>query len=293
MSKRPDEKVRLVTEDKKRQEHLEQTKLNSYAAKKRQETEVKLQREAEEMSRAAAEQMAKSIEESRRQQEEDNQRRLREQEEKNRKLQMEQKQRFDEQNKADDRKRKIEEERRRVLEEEAHRSKNDFGFLTQPPIKQKFIDDEIDLLGGGSEDDRSSGMSDEEHYDLFGGFEAESSTSDNDGITSNKLHRLAPQRGKIDEITDDVLDRLSNPLVSLKKQGRNDGIYILGQRVMKVHIDRTLRQPRVTLANKHITIEEFIKKFEKVEATRMKGLQSAFFVTQMMNTKSFSLLNFK
>jgi len=166
---------------------------------------------------------------------------------------------------------------------------NDFSFLTErstiPP------EPEVDLLGGGSDDEdfyaknkksrRNKKSATQEQEDEIDAVESNQNIS----TDQTKTHRLAPQRGRIDELTDNLLDRITYG-VPIKKQGRNDGVYLLGQKMMKVN-----QHLQVTVGRNETSVKEFIEKFERVESIRQKGLQSALIMAKFMQSGVPSISN--
>jgi len=290
-----------------KQEHLERIELESQLQSRQTQEKIK-----EASRKQISEEQKRQEEEHRKKSSEEEQRRAREEEERKKRVDAELKRKLDDDKKrSEERRKKIEEERRkrqdedhrhhqdrlRFHEEETSRleqekndllfrtANNDFSFLDKNQKPSFNLADEIDLLGG-SEDDRSASGS-ERSEDRDESYERGSNYSE-DEYNSNshsQLHRLSPQRGRVDEHTDNVLDNIRRLTTSIKKQGRNDGVYILGQRIMRVHLDHT-QKPRVTIGTNSYTIQEFVDKFERVETTRQKGLESALLMTKMMGLKN-------
>jgi len=141
--------------------------------------------------------------------------------------------------------------------------------------------DEIDLLGGGVEED-------EEHrVEEFFSSSLRQSASQSprpSSSSAHKFHRNSPQRGPIDESVDNFLDTLPIPAVPIKKQGKTDGIYLYGARIMRVSASRTGELSVIVGTNK-LQISDYFNKYERTEIVRMKGLQSALIVATYVGSQ--------
>ena len=95
---------------------------------------------------------------------------------------------------------------------------------------------------------------------------------------------FAVQRGVIDSLVDDALDDIQSG-VSIKKQGKVDGTYLYGARVMRIQQKNgdlignlNIRFVNLTCAvvqgKQEWDVETFVATFEKVELQKLKGLQS-------------------
>jgi len=217
---------------------------------------------------------------------------------------------------AEERSRRIEEERKKRLDEmmkrqeekkveivpvEENNSKEpieSMNFVSRDRLEAQPIPDFIDLLGGAADEDweprKNNSRSQQKSRQLTHSYDDASNDDASDrssrGSNSFAQHRLTPQRGRIDEMTDDILDSINWLEVPLKKQGKSDGVYLYGQRVMKIAINRNNGTPQVVLnPTQQMGIEDFLQKFMKCEKVRMKGLQSAIFMSRMMNNSSQSI----
>eukprot|EP01118_Nematostelium_gracile_P007892 TRINITY_DN258_c0_g1_i6.p1 TRINITY_DN258_c0_g1~~TRINITY_DN258_c0_g1_i6.p1 ORF type:complete len:205 (-),score=62.18 TRINITY_DN258_c0_g1_i6:91-705(-) len=140
----------------------------------------------------------------------------------------------------------------------------------------------IDLLGGLTDDeeeinDQIFGNSNNHHRERQVKDDASDYSVESDRVRSSQ-HRNLPSRGAIDELVDAFFDRTTVG-VSVKKNGRKDGVYLFGQRVIKVESDGV--NIFVCNAGKKQSMSDFITKFEAVEIVRAKGLQSAIHVCAM------------
>ena len=93
------------------------------------------------------------------------------------------------------------------------------------------------------------------------------------------------QRGPIDAAADNYFDSVSLS-VEVKKNGRNDGVYVFGSRIMKIQSDsgslvgkffRCIDSSVVNAPKTRVTVDDFIAKFERTEALRLKGLRAGTF----------------
>jgi len=96
----------------------------------------------------------------------------------------------------------------------------------------------------------------------------------------DKPHRNMPQRGPIDQVTDEKLDSISSQVI-ITKRTKKDGCYTYGARVINVVKEgNTLK---VKCGSKTLLFDEFISKNEKIELMRLRGLNSAKNVITFMN----------
>jgi len=153
------------------------------------------------------------------------------------------------------------------------------------------------LLGGGSDNDESESQlvhnqrlitnSNPIQYRDLEAIDSGDSRSDISNDRQNSIylqHRLQPQRGPVDEVCDSIFDGYHALRVPLKKQGRQDGVYLFGMRIMKIYLQKenNIATPRVFVGQKVMLISEFLSKFERVEILRKKGFDSAVLMTNMM-----------
>jgi len=138
-------------------------------------------------------------------------------------------------------------------------------FVSNDRLEAQQIPDYIDLLGGTVEGDweprRNNTRSQQKPGQQITYDDDSNSEDDTRSTNSNTQHRLSPQRGKIDELADNILDTISSLEVPVKKQGKNDGVYIFGQRIMRLTINRNNGIPHVFInQNTSMEIEDFLQK---------------------------------
>jgi len=106
----------------------------------------------------------------------------------------------------------------------------------------------------------------------------------NTGDTS--AHRDLPQRGSIDEAVDRYLDGVDLS-VQVVKQGRVDGVYVFGARIMRTELE----QHKIFVVNgkKKTEISTYIFQFEKTEMLRARGLDSAMQAMNVINVGVISM----
>jgi len=103
-------------------------------------------------------------------------------------------------------------------------------------------------------------------------------------VDSYTPHRQAAQRGPLDASVDNKLDSLHST-VNITKSGKNDGIYLFGTRIMKTKIGKD-NEPQVIIGSTLMPIEQFVRKFERVESTKLRGIMSAAPLIQFMTAMS-------
>jgi len=190
---------------------------------------------------------------------------------------------LEEQRRQEAAQRAIEEQKKQMAEEE-RRTKEEKELARKIPLqpagKQTALTiDDIDLLGGLIEEEE------EERMDaLFSPVRQSDFHSPRPSSDANKSHRLSPQRGPIDESVDNLLDTLTTA-VPIKKQGRTDGVYLFGARIMRISKSRTGELTVIVGANK-LQISEFLKKYEKTEVVRIRGLQSALTIATFVGSQN-------
>jgi len=257
--------------------------------KKVREAEEKVQKEQEESIRKKKE-------------EEERIRKEKEEEEKRRKQEEEEVRRA-----AEERKKKMEADRRRQLEEQALRAEEERRKLEEEKRKQeeeqqKIIDETkksepvlqiaasthvqptYDLLGG-SVGEMSENNEDDHHHDHNREETYSNYTNDLYSVDSYAPHRQAGQRGPLDASVDDKLDSLHST-VKITKSGKNDGVYLFGTRMMRTKLGKDNNNPQVIIGSTLMPIEQFVRKFEKVESVKLRGIMSAGPLIQFMTAKS-------
>jgi len=164
-------------------------------------------------------------------------------------------------------------ERRRKLEEEVIASQENLGQGWQQQTT-------VDLLGGltDDEDDQT------EERLVYRQQREEGFSWEQTDQKSSSLHRNLPQRGSIDVLVDDFLDQQSLD-IEVKKNGKNDGVYLFGSRLMKICVKEGHLLVVLSQQNR-IDISTFILKYEKVEKMRLRGLQAAMSVCTMFGSSS-------
>jgi len=324
--KNEEETKRIVIENKKEQEVSDRKKQDALERLRRDEEEKKKKKAELAAKVKAEEERARKEAEERRKTEHEEHKRVREEEDRKKRVEVELKKKMDDdKKKAEERKKKMDEERkkrqeedkrlaeeRRLKQEEETRrleeehaeltlkaANNDFSFLTSTSNRTTLAEPEVDLLGGGSDDDEYYAKNKNPKSKGRRGIDSSAqllTTDNNDDGTMNNIesgikvntstHRLAPQRGRVDELTDNLLDRVEYK-ISLKKQGKKDGVYLFGQKMMRVQLNIS-QQLRVLVGRDEMTIEDFVNKFERVEGLRQKGLESALMLTKFMQNGSNS-----
>lgn len=266
-----------------RQEEERRVKLE--AEVKRKIAEEEKQRRAqqallEEQQERAAQQEAQE----KAKQEQEKRKRLEEQVQK--KLEAERQKETERQRQSEEKRRQLEEEeRKRYEEQEQKRNKSaDVGITEFVPAKTEA--DTIDLLGGLTDDEeevevvpRHEPQLAKRQQQSWEKQEAKEFKPQQPGYAAVE-HRDQPQRGNLDVVADNYFDDAVLS-VSVKKTSKTDGVYLFGARVMKLQIQNGQLVVAISPKNK-MNLDDFIAKFDRVEALRAKGLQSALNMCTML-----------
>lgn len=292
-SRRMEEQQRITKlQESKEKEDMEKSKRESEQSKLKSQEEKKKQKEEAERKQRVELELKKKIEDDKKRADD-----------RRNKIEEERKKRIEEDKKKSEERRKAQEEELKRLEKLNadmlnNIANNDYSFLTSNnEFQTKSTDiidkpsDFIDLLGGESDIESASDSESDGEYGISSKFQSRSQQQQRQDISRKSnvqpglvqsQHRLAPQRGKIDELTDDYLDKLLFEVkLPLRKHGNRDGTYMYGMRIMKVTLINN-RVPSVSAGKDNLSLEEFISKFEKVELTRRQGLESGLVVARMM-----------
>jgi len=207
----------------------------------------------------------------------------------------------------------LEEEQRKKaeVEEQERRKLNEIKIVsttisspsihsTKKNIAKVVNPEDFDLLGGLSdeeiEEEQQQQTQFSKHHQQHTGKTTTTlnSVAPNVSSGSTKKHRDKPQRGPVDVIVDQYFDSvlLSVPVI---KQGKNDGFYLFGSRLIKIAYNENFNNSNnfdninVIIGNHHhlILISEFISKFERIEVLKLKGLSSAKAACNLMSIGQF------
>jgi len=234
------------------------------------------------------------------------QQRLKEEEERRRKQEEDEVRRA-----AEERKKKMEADRRRQLEEQALRAEEERKRLEQERLQreqeelkeleelkknepvlqvtaQHKAQPDYDLLAGevAETHDEPEHHSHHVHHHEDAQEDMYSNYSEFGSSNWTSWHRQISARGEIDSRVDEKLDSIPT-VVKITKTGKTDGTYLFGSRVMRTKLDKQ-HEPQVVIGASTMGLEQFIRKFEKVETTKLRGLVGASPLIQFMTAKSKS-----
>eukprot|EP01114_Cavostelium_apophysatum_P012444 TRINITY_DN2786_c0_g1_i1.p1 TRINITY_DN2786_c0_g1~~TRINITY_DN2786_c0_g1_i1.p1 ORF type:complete len:336 (+),score=84.76 TRINITY_DN2786_c0_g1_i1:90-1097(+) len=284
-ARRDEEERRML--QKRREEDLLRKKAEDDRHKREQDEKKKVRDDEERRHREESDRQKRVEQELKKKLDDDKKR----SEERRKKIEADRHVRLEEERRITEARRVAQEEELRRLEQENSEmlfkaANNDFSFLSMPARSELPPAPEIDLLAGSEDGASVDSRDDDDIYSYEGDSRSETSwqAESNASRSSETDHeyRKAPQRGKIDEATDDALDRISVGAITLKKQGKNDGTYLFGQRMMKVRLDSYTRRPVVVVGRENMELRDFVEKFRRVETVRQKGLASAIAASQFL-----------
>jgi len=285
-------------EAEERRKKIDEERISRLTTEKKLAVDAKSR--AEEEARRAAESAAAQAHSLRKAQEEERQRKEKEEEELRRRRQEEEELR----RAAEERKKKMEADRRRQLEEQALRAEEERKKFEEERRRQEEEDLKLveelknnepimqikttehhqptyDLLGGSLdvEPDVDIHAREEDYYDdVYTDYSGEGSN-----VSWHGAHREQPQRGAIDGAVDTILDHI-NVTIVIKKTTKTDGTYLFGTRIMKAKFGHDFK-PQVVVGSKTMAVQEFVNKYQKVEATKVRGLLGAMPLIQFMTAK--------
>jgi len=259
--------ARLANEKKVREAEEKVKKEQEESIRKKKEEEERIKKEKEE-------------EEKRRQQEEEEVRRAAE--ERKKKMEADRRKQLEEQAlRAEEERRKLEEERRK--QEEDQQKLIDETKKSEPVLHiaaSTHVQPTYDLLGGSVGEMSENNEDDHNNEEIYSNY-----TNDLYSVDSYAPHRQSEQRGPLDASVDEKLDSVHST-VSITKSGKNDGVYLFGTRMMKTKLGKDYNDPRVIIGSTLMPIEQFVRKFERVESVKLRGIMSAGPIIQFLTSKS-------
>jgi len=288
---------RSKQEAEERRKKIDEERISRLATEKKLVVDSKAR--AEEEARKSAELAAVLALALKKAQEEERQRKEKEGEELRRRRQEEEELK----RAAEERKKKMEADRRRQLEEQALRAEEERKKLEEERRIQE--EEDLKLVEELKNNEPIMQVKTTEHhqptYDLLGGsldvepdvdihapeedyYQEDVYSNYSEASSSNwRVHREQPQRGAVDGAVDSILDHIPVTIV-IKKTSKTDGTYLFGTRIMKTKFGHDFKL-QVVVGSKMMTIHEFVNKYEKVEAIKVKGLLGAMPLIQFMTAK--------